>query len=73
MPRKKTYPTDAARAAAAIARLEESGGRRVNITYTPEAAAAVDLIKAHTGERHDSHVVRRLLVDEADRIIRRKQ
>lgn len=72
MPRKKQYQTDSDRAAAGLARLEEKGGRRSNVTYSPEAAAAMELIKAHTGEKHDSSVIRRLLTDEADRISRRK-
>ncbi len=70
--REKIHEGDTQRAAAYIAKIESLGGRRLNLVLSPESVAAIDLIKATTGERHDKTVICRVLVSEADRISRKK-
>lgn len=70
MPRKRIYDNNTDRSAAYMERLTLKGGARKNLVLSPEAVAALGLIKSVSGEGKDSRVINRLLLDEADRINR---
>lgn len=44
------------------------GGARKNLILSPEAVAALELIKSKSGESKDVRVINRLLLEEAARI-----
>lgn len=68
MPRKRIYDNSTDRSAAYMERLALNGGARKNLVLTPEAVAALDLIKSLSSESKDSRVINRLLLDEAARL-----
>lgn len=49
-------------------RLVLKGGARKNLILSPEAVAALKVIKEDSGEVKDAHVINRLLLEEAARI-----
>lgn len=68
MPRDRIYKSSTDRAAAYMERLALKGGARKNLILSPEAVAALELIKTVLGENKDARVINRLLLDEAARI-----
>lgn len=68
MPRERIYKSSTDRSAAYMERLVLKGGARKNLILSPEAVAALKLIKDASGEAKDVHVITRLLLDEAARI-----
>lgn len=68
MPRERIYKGSTERCAAYMERLVLKGGARKNLILSPEAVAALKLIKDASGEVKDGHVINRLLLDEAARI-----
>lgn len=68
MPRKRIYDNSTDRSAAYLERITLKGGARKNLILSPEAVAALELIKSKSGEGKDARVINRLLLDEAARI-----
>lgn len=68
MPRKRIYDNSTDRVAAYMERVALKGGARKNLILSPEAVAALELIKSKSGEGKDARVINRLLLDEAARI-----
>lgn len=72
MPRKKIYDNSTDRVAAYMERITLKGGARKNLILTPEAVAALELIKSKSGEAKDARVINRLLLEEAAKISKEK-
>lgn len=68
MPRERVYRNSTDRSAAYVERTVLKGGARKNLILSPEAVAALELIKSKSGESKDVRVINRLLLDEAARI-----
>lgn len=68
MPRKRIYDNSTDRSAAYMERLTLKGGARKNLILSPEAVAALELIKSRSGGGKDSCVINRLLLEEVTRI-----
>lgn len=59
-----------ARAAQSVAALRMRGGERRSVRFTARANAAAETILALTGESDLTAVINRLLIEEAQRVVR---
>lgn len=68
--RPRVHPSGtsgAERAAIADRKLEEAGGTRRTVRFSPAAVEALQVIRGRTGETSDTDVIERLLAEELER------